>query len=76
MVGVVLPYTMPGVVPGDIGDARLNQFLLEHFFQVVTGGAESFTAPPLYYPWIDTIALATSRCLSGRWNDDPQRVWP
>jgi hypothetical protein len=58
MVGVVLPYIMPGLLPGDIGDARLNRFLLEHFFQVVTGGADSFTAPPLYYPWFDTIALS------------------
>jgi hypothetical protein len=58
MVGVVLPYVMPGRIPGDIGDARLNQFLLEHFFQVVMGGAESFTEAPLYYPWIDTIALS------------------
>src|ERR1039457_1211161 len=82
MAGVALPYVMPGVLPGNVGDARFNQFVLEHFFQVVTGGAKSFTNPPLFYPWIDVIAFSDTNwgsvpiyCLFRLMQFDPEHAF-
>lgn len=37
------------VVPGDIGDARFIQGILEHWFQVARGAA-AWRDPPMFYP--------------------------
>ena len=39
---VVGPSVIDGRIPGDIGDARFNSYVLEHFFRWITGQAPSF----------------------------------
>jgi hypothetical protein len=45
-------------VPGDIGDARLNAYFLEHIWQVLIGRAESFVHLPFFAPnpWIGSFS--------------------
>ena len=44
--------------PGDIGDARFNRYILEHFYLALTGQADSFVNAPMFYPWIKTISFS------------------
>ncbi|WP_313347873.1 hypothetical protein [Stenotrophomonas sp.] len=37
-------------VPGDLGDARFNGVMLEHFHRWLTGLEPSLTSPPFFYP--------------------------
>jgi|GEM_PF-4166814 hypothetical protein len=38
IIGVVfLPCIKGGALAGDIGDARFNQYVLEHFYRVISG---------------------------------------
>src|SRR5262245_54947853 len=39
---VVGPSVIHGRIPGDIGDARLTSYILEHFFRWITGQDASF----------------------------------
>lgn len=41
--------TRMGAVPGDIGDARFIQAILEHWFEVARGAA-AWRDPPMFYP--------------------------
>lgn len=37
-------------MPGDMGDARFNDIILEHFYRWVTGQDRSLLSPPFFYP--------------------------
>jgi hypothetical protein len=39
------------LIPGDIGDARLNNYFLENVYQYVLGNAGSLWSPPFFYPF-------------------------
>ncbi len=55
--GIVFPYIRNGNLPGDIGDARINLYLLEHFFLALTNQVESFTDTSFFYPMPKTALL-------------------
>lgn len=44
------------LVPGDLGDARFNNYVLEHFHQYITGKEASYWDAPMMYPEKNTIA--------------------
>ena len=44
------------LIPGDLGDARFNNYVLEHFHQYVGGGVESFWDAPFMHPEENVIA--------------------
>ena len=46
-------------LPGDLGDARLNNYILEHFFRWVHGWTASYWNAPFFYPSPFTIAFRT-----------------
>ncbi|MCC4117944.1 hypothetical protein LLG90_21550 [Aromatoleum toluclasticum] len=39
------------LMPGDLGDARLNNYFLENIFQFFTGGTDSLWHLPFFYPF-------------------------
>lgn len=43
-------------IPGDLGDARLNNYILEHGYKYLTGQAPSFWSAGFYYPHTGVIA--------------------
>lgn len=45
-------------VPGDLGDARFINFLLEHGYQYIIGNHESFWQAPFMFPYERTIAIS------------------
>lgn len=45
-------------IPGDIGDARLNNYFLEHGYKWLTGQVKSFWNAPFFYPTIRTMSLS------------------
>jgi hypothetical protein len=45
-------------VPGDLGDARFINYLLEHGYQWITGDEPSFWSARFMYPRPDTIAIS------------------
>lgn len=47
-------------IPGDLGDARFNNFVLEHGYRYVSGKAPSFWNAPVFYPELNTIAFSDS----------------
>jgi len=46
------------MVPGDMGDARFNNHVLEHFHQYATGGVEDYWNAPFMHPWPNVIAYS------------------
>ncbi len=44
------------LVPGDMGDARFNNYVLEHFHAYATGRVDSYWDAPAGYPASNTIA--------------------
>lgn len=46
------------LVPGDLGDARFNNYILEHFFQWVRGGVGNYWSAPFFYPFQLTTAFS------------------
>ncbi|MEO8733348.1 MAG: hypothetical protein ABI373_03355, partial [Flavobacteriales bacterium] len=46
------------VIPGDLGDARFNNYVLEHFYRYATGKEHSYWDAPFMYPYTNTIALS------------------
>ncbi len=46
------------LMPGDLGDARFNNFVLEHFFQWCTGRISSYWDAPIFYPNPNTFAFS------------------
>ncbi len=46
------------LIPGDLGDARLNNYLLEHGYQWMTGQVSHFWHAPFFYPATAVTALS------------------
>lgn len=46
------------LIPGDLGDARFNNYILEHFHHFITGKLASYWDAPFMYPWKNVIALS------------------
>lgn len=46
------------LIPGDLGDARFNNYILEHFHRWASGREQSFWDAPFMYPWKNVIALS------------------
>jgi hypothetical protein len=46
------------LIPGDLGDARFNNYILEHFFRWVTGLAGDFWNAPFFFPFQQTITFS------------------
>ncbi len=38
-------------LPGDLGDSRLNMYVLEHYFLWISDGTSSFSSPGILYPY-------------------------
>src|SRR5262249_51208263 len=55
---VVGPTVIPDSIPGDLGDARLNSYILEHFFRWMTGHDASLWSADFFYPHSLTIAFS------------------
>lgn len=45
-------------IPGDMGDSRFINFLLEHGYQWSTGNADSFWSAGFMYPFENSVALS------------------
>jgi len=45
-------------IPGDLGDARLNNYLLEHGYKWLTGQVASFWDAPFFYPALRTMSYS------------------
>lgn len=46
------------LIPGDLGDARFNNYILEHFHQYATGALDNYWDAPFMYPYKNVIALS------------------
>ena len=46
------------LIPGNLGDARFNNYVLEHFFQWLTGHVESYWDAPFFYPFQQVTAFS------------------
>lgn len=56
---VVLPFGPgSGNLPGDLGDARLNNYILEHFYRWLTGLDASYWSASFFYPFPYSIAFS------------------
>jgi hypothetical protein len=55
---VVGPSVVDGHIPGNLGDARFNSYLLEHFFRWITRQDMGFWNADFYYPFPLTIAFS------------------
>ncbi len=55
---VVGPSVIDGRIPGDLGDARFNSYILEHFFRWITDQDASFWNAGFFYPFPRTIAFS------------------
>ena len=44
-------------IPGDLGDARFNNYILEHFHRFLTGQEPSLWDLPSMYPYRNVLAL-------------------
>jgi hypothetical protein len=47
-------------IPGDLGDARLNNYVLEHGFRWLAGRDPSFWDAPFFFPAANVIAFSDS----------------
>ena len=45
-------------VPGDLGDARFNIYILEHVYRWLTGQAPSLLSPPMFHPYPNTLGFS------------------
>ncbi|MEO5569820.1 MAG: hypothetical protein ABIT08_17815 [Bacteroidia bacterium] len=45
-------------VPGDFGDARFNNYILEHGYNYLTGKVDKFWDAPFMYPYKNVIAFS------------------
>ena len=55
---VVGPSVVDGQIPGDLGDAQFNSYVLEHFFCWISGRDASFWNADFFYPFPLTIAFS------------------
>lgn len=44
------------LIPGDLGDARFNNYVLEHFHQYASGRVDRYWDAPMMHPWPNVIA--------------------
>jgi hypothetical protein len=61
MAGLALiagPSVVDGQIPGDLGDARFNSYVLEHFFRWISRQDASFWSAGFFYPFPLTIAFS------------------
>jgi len=66
MLAVFLPiFASERDVPGDLGDARFNMFVLEHLHRWLTGREASLLSPGIFYPWPYTFAFSDMHLGSG-----------
>lgn len=49
-----------GMIPGDLGDARFNNYVLEHGYKWVTHQVDSFWSAPFFFPVQNVIAYSDS----------------
>jgi hypothetical protein len=45
-------------IPGDFGDARFNNYILEHGFQYLIGNVSSYWDAPFMYPYKNSISFS------------------
>ena len=45
-------------VPGDLGDARFNNYVLEHFYQWISGTVQGYWNAAFFYPYSGTMAFS------------------
>ncbi|MBK5284594.1 MAG: hypothetical protein JJE25_04270 [Bacteroidia bacterium] len=45
-------------VPGDFGDARFNNYILEHGYKFLRGDADKYWDAPFMYPYRNVVALS------------------
>src|ERR1700739_3337747 len=45
-------------IPGDLGDARFNNYILEHGYKYLTGKTDKYWDAPFMYPYKNVIALS------------------
>ena len=45
-------------VPGDLGDARFNNYILEHFFRWISGSETSYWDAPFFFPYKNITAFS------------------
>ena len=50
--------TGPTDVPGDLGDARFNLYVLEHVFRWLSGNEPSLLSPPMFWPYPLTLGFS------------------
>jgi hypothetical protein len=58
LVFVVGPGVSDGQIPGDLGDARFNSYVLEHFYRWITRQDQNFWNAQFFYPFPLTIAFS------------------
>lgn len=58
IVLVVFPDITDGRLPGNTGDARFNEYLLEHFYLWATGKVGGFWSAGFFFPFPLTIAFS------------------
>ena len=46
------------LIPGDLGDSRFNNYVLEHFHQYASGKVPHYWDAPFMYPYKNVIALS------------------
>ena len=46
------------LIPGDLGDVRFNNYILEHFFRWISGLDKSYWTMPIFYPFPNTTAFS------------------
>jgi hypothetical protein len=51
----VRPYLATRTVPGDLGDARFNLYILEHTFRWINHRGLSYISPGMFYPYPGTM---------------------
>jgi hypothetical protein len=56
---VIRPFGSSWVlVPGNLGDARLNNYILEHFFRWVSGLEADYWNAPFFFPYKNVLAFS------------------
>lgn len=58
IVSVVLIYPINNGLPGDLGDARFNLYVLEHFYLAIIGQVENFVDGGFFYPLTKTMLFS------------------
>lgn len=59
LLSVTLPQTnFLSAIPGDIGDARFNNLILEHVYRWIIGKDAKLWSPDFFYPYPGTLAFS------------------